>query len=98
MARPARYASRETGKSAEELGDRDSHRTVLTTDRQPGKRVATEEDPDAAEGLNRTIARRAPLDDEVQSRQSSRHGQVSEGELELSRSVASRMGWVPLEE
>lgn len=29
---------------------------------------------------------------------SSRTGQVSEGELELSRSVAKRLGWIPLEE
>lgn len=98
MARPARYAARETGQTQEELADRDAHRTILTSERKGAAVRNPVEGDREAQGLNRTLERRAPLDDGQDERQSSRRGQVAEGELELSRSVAGRMGWVPLDQ
>jgi hypothetical protein len=94
MARPARYAARETGKDPADLEERDAHRTILTSKRTPGERViAPAADAPAVQG-----AANEPIDESRSERQSLRHGQVSEGELELSRAVASRTGWVPLEQ
>ena len=39
-----------------------------------------------------------PLDDEDSSSQSSKRGPIAQSELDVARSVARRMGWVPLEE
>src|SRR5258706_13646106 len=45
-----------------------------------------------------TIEREPPLDENQEQEQSYRTGQVSEGELDLARSVAKRMGWTPKED
>src|SRR5258706_15243845 len=45
-----------------------------------------------------TLSRKPPLDENQEQEQSYRTGQVSEGELDLARSVAKRMGWTPKED
>lgn len=90
MARPDRYRAREGAPEAaapEGAEGATSRRTTLVEQPRPGTVTPASRD-EGEQGL----------DDDAASRQSSRRGAVSEGELDLSRRVASRAGWVPLDQ
>lgn len=89
MARPDRYSLRERGETAGEDLNTERGRTTLVSDSvlKRGERAEGETD-----------ANDEGLDGQDRSRQSSRQGQVSEGEIDLARQVARRTGWVPLDE
>lgn len=61
-------------------------------------REATRAEPPADEGVSRETPTQEPIDNQPEPSQSARSGQIDEAELTVSRSVARRLGWVPLEE
>ena len=61
-------------------------------------REATRAETLADEGVSRETPAIETIDKEPEPSQSARSGEIDEAELAVSRSVARRLGWVPLEE